>query len=252
MRSPKQFFAWILSLAFHLAAVGGLGWFIQHVRVPDGVARSAFVAIDLALVDTPVAAAAGAGDSGADTVASQLPTPRPETTPDPRAPQRPLLVSEPLLTTVEPSLITLPQPDPQAPVKPWRETHPDEKTTFAPDSDVATELDRSASTGTPGSGADSGSGFGSDTRQATARAVIHPVYPVGARRRGEEGRVVLELTVLPNGSTDDHTVVSSSGFFELDRAATSAIRRARFAPATRAGKPVASRIRLTFLFRLRD
>jgi protein TonB len=104
----------------------------------------------------------------------------------------------------------------------------------------------------PGSGDGASAGLGVGDGRASALASIRPVYPVGARSRGEEGRVVIEATVLANGRAGAWLVVASSGFSDLDRAAENAIRRARFSPATRRRVPVSSRIRLTFIFNLRD
>ncbi|MDX9868214.1 MAG: energy transducer TonB [Kiritimatiellia bacterium] len=86
----------------------------------------------------------------------------------------------------------------------------------------------------------------------TLERTIRPVYPIGARRRGEEGTVILDVTVGPDGRAVAVTRVASSGFPELDRAAERAAAQARFRPGTRDGKPVASAARLTLIFRLRD
>ncbi len=81
---------------------------------------------------------------------------------------------------------------------------------------------------------------------------IRPVYPLGARRRGEEGTVVLDVKVAADGRAAGVTLVRSSGFAELDRSAERAAAQARFNPATRGGRPVDSAARLTLVFRLRD
>ena len=80
---------------------------------------------------------------------------------------------------------------------------------------------------------------------------IRPNYPRGARRRGEQGEVVLEIRVNADGDVDDVCVVASSGFAELDEAAVRAARGATFSPARADGAPVASTARLTLAFRLR-
>ena len=81
---------------------------------------------------------------------------------------------------------------------------------------------------------------------------IRPTYPIGSRRRGEEGTVILDVFVGADGRAAAVTLVSSSGFPDLDRAAVRAAEQARFNPGTRNGKPVASAARLTLIFRLRD
>lgn len=81
---------------------------------------------------------------------------------------------------------------------------------------------------------------------------IKPNYPIGARRRGEEGTVILDVTVASDGSAKAVSLVSTSGFPELDDAAERAAARARFKPGTRNGKAIESAARITIIFRLRD
>ena len=81
---------------------------------------------------------------------------------------------------------------------------------------------------------------------------IKPYYPDGARRRGEQGDVVLEIHVGETGAVGDVKVVTSSGFGELDAAAVQAARTARFSPAKSGRDNVASTVRLTLTFRLRN
>jgi TonB family protein len=80
---------------------------------------------------------------------------------------------------------------------------------------------------------------------------IVPVYPRSARRRGREGAVTVEISVSDFGEVSDIEVIAGSGCQELDSAAVSAVRTARFAPATEDGVQVHGRLRLTFEFRLR-
>ena len=80
---------------------------------------------------------------------------------------------------------------------------------------------------------------------------IVPVYPRSARRRGREGVVTLEISVSDSGDVSDAAVVGGSGYGDLDSAAISAVRTAKFAPATEDGVQVEGRLRLTFEFRLK-
>ena len=82
------------------------------------------------------------------------------------------------------------------------------------------------------------------------RRDMKPLYPLGARQRGEEGTVVLETTVAPDGRSSAVNVVSSSSFADLDRAAVKAVERAAFNPATEDGRTVEARARITIIFRL--
>jgi len=101
------------------------------------------------------------------------------------------------------------------------------------------------------SAGDGGAAGHIDAQPSLDRA-IRPVYPLGARRRGEEGTVVLDVRVAADGRAVGVTLIRSSGFPELDRAAERAAAQARFNPATRGGRPVESAARLTLVFRLRE
>ena len=80
---------------------------------------------------------------------------------------------------------------------------------------------------------------------------IKPDYPRGARQRGEQGDVVLEIRVNAQGGVDDVKVAVSSGFAELDEAAVRAAKAARFSPARSGREPVASTARLKLQFKLK-
>ena len=80
---------------------------------------------------------------------------------------------------------------------------------------------------------------------------IRPDYPKGARQRGEQGDVVLEIRVSAEGTVDDVKVATSSGFAELDEAAVKAARAAKFSPARSGHAPVASTARLKLQFQLK-
>lgn len=83
------------------------------------------------------------------------------------------------------------------------------------------------------------------------KRTIRPDYPRGARQRGEQGDVALEVDVNEAGTVDDVRVVASSGFAELDAAAVSAVRKARFAPGRSGSAAVPSSVRLKLSFRLK-
>ena len=80
---------------------------------------------------------------------------------------------------------------------------------------------------------------------------IRPDYPKNARQRGEEGDVVLALSIDERGRVSRAEVAATSGFPELDAAAVRAAERARFSPAKSGRSPVASTARVTITFRLK-
>ena len=83
------------------------------------------------------------------------------------------------------------------------------------------------------------------------RRTIKPEYPKGARQRGEQGTVVLEIEIGADGVCVAARVAVSCGFAELDAAAVKAALAARFVPAKAGDSPVASSARLTLSFRLK-
>ena len=83
------------------------------------------------------------------------------------------------------------------------------------------------------------------------RLTIKPDYPKGARQRGEQGDVVLELSINRSGGVDAVTVVGSCGFQELDDAAVAAAKKARFTPAKSGDSAVASTARLKLTVKLK-
>lgn len=80
---------------------------------------------------------------------------------------------------------------------------------------------------------------------------IRPEYPKGARRRGEQGDVVMEIAIDESGTVTSVRVLSSSGSAELDEAAVKAVKSAGFVPARSGRENVASTARLTLTFRLK-
>lgn len=64
-----------------------------------------------------------------------------------------------------------------------------------------------------------------------------PDYPRRALRRGESGSVTIRAQIGADGVPLSVSVASSSGSRALDRAAVAAVRRWRFHPAMRNGRP---------------
>jgi protein TonB len=77
-----------------------------------------------------------------------------------------------------------------------------------------------------------------------------PEYPYIARMRGEAGRVVLRVDVLASGAAGKVRVERSSGYDVLDQAALESVKRWRFLPARRNGRPVAATVRVPIRFAL--
>ena len=69
---------------------------------------------------------------------------------------------------------------------------------------------------------------------------------------GEEGLVVLSVYIRADGTVGEVSIKKSSGFRRLDESALKTVRRWRYAPAKRHGKPVAIRYTQPLRFSLND
>jgi protein TonB len=77
-----------------------------------------------------------------------------------------------------------------------------------------------------------------------------PRYPAAARRRGQEGLVVLLVQVDADGGVASVSVATSSGHALLDRAAREAVESWRFEPGRRDGRAEARPLEVPIRFRL--
>lgn len=226
---------------------------------------------------TPAAARPASADANAEepeqeselarlTDANQQGSPEPEV----RERQEEKVPTDPpptdVATTQEDSLRDDPPTLDAAPVPPAKPAVPPDRTVaelrtetapaVRPDSAAAathanreTDAARLASRSSRGGGTPTGAE--GETRAAAPRANNPaPSYPKSSRRRGEEGKVILRVEVLPDGRAGTVTVGRSSGFGRLDEAASDAVRRWRFHPAQRQGRPVATVVRVPVRFAL--
>lgn len=78
-----------------------------------------------------------------------------------------------------------------------------------------------------------------------------PDYPPEARRLGEQGSLIVQVLVEPDGRASDAKLVQSSGFDILDRAALTGVKtNYRFVPGTVDGKPQPMWFTFRFVWRL--
>jgi protein TonB len=77
-----------------------------------------------------------------------------------------------------------------------------------------------------------------------------PDYPLPCKRRHEEGIVLLNVIVQPDGLPAAISLDRGSGYPLLDRAALDAVRHWTFEPARAAGVPVSSLIVVPVRFSL--
>lgn len=179
----------------------------------------------------------GDGRTGATptppTPAPAAPTPAPAATPAPTAP---------------PVAATQPPPAEQAASEPAPQTSAPTSPKTAPPAAAAPEvrLGDSDAEGTTSEIEGEDIPVGPDP----AAPNIPPRYPPDAVRHGEQGTVVLEVAVAPDGGATGVGVYVSSGFSVLDRAARDAVARWRFRPKMDAGQPISARTLIRVRFRL--
>lgn len=78
-----------------------------------------------------------------------------------------------------------------------------------------------------------------------------PAYPLVARKRGYQGRVVLRVFVTTAGDCGEVRLAKTSGYTALDNAAIAAVREWRFMPAHQGDEIKASWIDIPINFRLK-
>jgi len=107
----------------------------------------------------------------------------------------------------------------------------------------------------PGDGPGVGEVYAAGSGGVSNPALIHEVKPnyTGDAVRGKvQGIVIMEVTVLANGTVDPASIkITRSLEPGLDREATIAVRQWRFRPSQLLGRPVASRVVIELGFTLR-
>lgn len=89
-----------------------------------------------------------------------------------------------------------------------------------------------------------------ESRAVRVRFAPKPAYPALSRELGEEGVVLLRISVSAGGQFEQVQLLRSSGFIRLDRAARDGVRSWRFDAAWQGGQPVADSIDIPVRFRL--
>jgi protein TonB len=79
-----------------------------------------------------------------------------------------------------------------------------------------------------------------------------PAYPLAARRRGMEGRVMVRAEVQQDGRCAQVELKQGSGHELLDRAALEAVGKWRFVPARQGGQAVTAWVEVPITFKLNN
>ena len=230
--------ALLISIALHGVLAVGIALYIDLTSGAVAVATLDLSSVELSFAedeaDAPAAVASRAMPAPS---AQSAPVPRAAEAPEP-PPETPDAPPLPVPRPFEPPRPDAPREEMQTPERMPEEEKPEEKSVPAESPQTA----ESASAAPKQARVDA---------PPKPRRAIRPDYPMGARRRGEQGDVVLEIRVDETGAVANVAVAESCGFRELDEAAVRAARGARFTPAKSGQTPVASTARLTLSFRLK-
>lgn len=228
---PPRFL--LLALALHLGLAGWLLWQGKGQAAPRPEPLPVMVSL---VPDRPAPAARAEPPAPAP----QTTAPRPAPTPSkPVAPQKP---APDQVQTPTPTASPTPTVADSAPTAPVAAAAASSAT--APTAPSAT------------SPAETGGGLtASVSAPRFDAAYLHnpkPPYPLLARRRGVEGKVLLKVQVSAAGLAEQVQVAQSSGHDSLDEAALNTVRAWRFVPAQRGDTPVAAAVLVPITFKLEN
>ena len=105
-------------------------------------------------------------------------------------------------------------------------------------------------TSTTASAGNTASASAAGTHPAVLLRNVPPRYPTTAVRANQEGWVEVAFTITPEGTVDDVKVVDAEPRHVFDRAATEAVSRWKYQPATQDGSPVSSQDKRRIVFKL--
>jgi periplasmic protein TonB len=242
--------ALVASIALHAVV---LGFLLTHVDAPPLPEETPVILLPLTIEGT------GGGGGGPLPGPPEPPAGPPEPDPAPAAP------APAVPPTVVPKL-TVPPPKkvvkPKKPAPPKEEPKSADVATAAPSGDSSATGTGTAAAGTGtgtgsgggGGGAGTGDGTGGDGSGGARPAHgsnPKPPYPIAARRLGQQGVVMLEVVVRPDGQAGAVRVRKSSGHPMLDDSAVETVRaRWRFIPAKRNGEPIEATVTFPIRFQL--
>ena len=86
---------------------------------------------------------------------------------------------------------------------------------------------------------------------AQYKSKVDPKYPQSARNAARQGDVILETTINEQGIPVDIVALTQLGF-GLEEAAIEALKKTTFYPAVWRGEPIATRVVITYTFRIQD
>lgn len=226
----------------HGVVIGGAVWLGVYLHTNAIVDVGEVTTLEL------IAAPASVPEPLAKTVVATAPPAPTPPTPEP-APEKilPAKIATPVPVT-EPTIL----PPPALPREAATETVSIQSPMIPPTAPAANSAAHvgDSSSATPGNDATTVTGKPLAHARPDHRKNPEPEYPLAARRRGQQGTVVLNVTVSAAGRTTEVSLRQSSGFELLDRAALRAVSTWEFEPARVGGVAVESKIEQSVRFKL--
>ncbi|AHV93717.1 tonB family C-terminal domain protein [Bordetella holmesii 30539] len=240
--------AGIAVLAVHAAVIGAI--FFNDTEAPVLLDQEPVM---VSVIEAPVPQVAKA-EPNPEPPVQETPPPESVVDPTPEPDPEPEIEPEPEPEpVVEKPPVPAPPPPPKPKPKPKPQPKPQPKTEVKADptpKPPAGETDGEQVTQAPKQGpAPDQPVFMSSVEYLGDRPA--PRYPSESIRRREQGRVIVLVTINPQGYVDKAVVDSSSGFRRLDDSAIEAVRKARFKPLTRNGIAQTAMARIPFDFGLK-
>lgn len=229
-----------LCLALSLIAHAGLAWLLHDVRAEPAIAQGKVPAEVVHLV-----ALAEPAPPVAEPVVRPAPVPAVAKAEPPRQP------AEARPVAVKPRLVS-----PKAPARQAARSEPAPQPQVQPRSTREPALAKAAPSATPQAAPSQPLA----ARLPKAEVVSDqpsflsppkpPIYPAQARRRNQQGVVLVEVRLDERGALRDMKLLRSSGIESLDEAAMNAVANWRFRPEVQDGEPVPSRVTIPIEFAL--
>jgi protein TonB len=231
--SKRLILSFALAIAVHAVALFGRGLVVQEAVTGTGGGN-----VDVELTEGPP----GGGDSSPV-------VPEPPPPPDQPVPE----VQQDVVPTDEmimpdPNAEVLPPTPPTEAPKP----HPINTNLYASTGSTVHRTGTAGGGGVPGSGSGRGRGGSGGAAWGDPRYGNNPppIYPMEARKMGQQGTVVLSVRLTAEGTVEALAVKESSGYTLLDQAALRAVKRWQFQAGTFAGVPVGWPVEVPIEFRL--
>jgi protein TonB len=248
--------SWVLALCLTCLSVGVIGLtapvkqplqLLTMASAPQGEEN-----IELAMMEMSAPPAEASPDTTASETTLEIPLPEPEFLPELTAQTfEELLELADVLTTEDLFIVPAAAPietllKPETPRRPEPTPAPAPRPRTSPATTTSRSPTAFGSSTATGSTTGGSGGTGTQSRGSSKGFFPAPPYPAAARSRGLQGTVYLSITFGADGRVTGASVSRSSGYSDLDRAASDWVRRNWRAPAGQTGtyrQPVQFRLR---------